>query len=332
MPGVEACGRCGSPLRLATAVIDVHPPRAKQWQKRLRRLFPIGRTVSEARAVLNGARERTRDFVEGRDLPVPPSDILLRMPFAGWPHFHMGDKALGWAVLGLYLGTLLPGLVLIGSFIGSVLLGLAFSVHTSSSLSILFRYGGSALGRLRAGLFVLATLALGVYLPIGWAVSRVALPIAVNEGADPIAPGDVFLINRSAYYFSAPQPGDVVLYNSGGMRAAMPTGHGQIYVPAGERIDRVLAGPGSDVRWEYGKLFVNGVESSFRPLNPRAAPAVVVVQVPAGHYFILSTTLPYLDRRLPEDYWTTLGVVSARDIEGKVYLRTQPFSRWGRLH
>src|SRR5919204_650375 len=37
MPGVEVCGRCGSSLRLATAVVDVHPPRARAWQKRVRR-------------------------------------------------------------------------------------------------------------------------------------------------------------------------------------------------------------------------------------------------------------------------------------------------------
>jgi signal peptidase I len=335
MPGVDACGRCGSPLRLATAVIDVHPPRAKPWRKRLRRILPVRRTLSEAKEAFRDANERTSAFFETRDLPIPPGELLVRMPFVSWPYFYQGEKALAWTVLVLYLGLMLSGFALAGTFLGSILLGLGFSVHASSTLSILFRYGGSTFGRLRAAFFVLAVLGLLIYLPVFWAITRVAVPITVNEGSAPIEPGDVYLVNRSAYAFSPPGPGDVVLYHSANaIDYPMPGGgHGMIRIPAGVRIDRVLAGPGSDVRWENGQLFVNGVESPFRPLNPAVVRWTIAVHVPQDHYFIVPTTLPHaVDARVPGEFWTTGTLVAAGNIEGKVFLRTQPFLRFGTFH
>jgi hypothetical protein len=157
------------------------------------------------------------------------------------------------------------------------------------------------------------------------------MPITVNAGSAPIAADDVYLVNRSAYLFSPPKPGDIVLH-WGDTTRLQATGHTQFNITGGDRIDRILAGPGSEARWEDGRLFVDGVESPLRPLNPSAAPVSVTVNVPQGYYFILTTTLPLVDGRVPPEFWKTMSLVPVRNIRGTVYLRTQPFSRFGTIH
>jgi hypothetical protein len=332
IPGVQACGRCGSPLGLATAVLDVHPPRAGRWRKQVRRLLPWGRAAAGAREALRGVGRHAGEFTDFHGLPVPPAGVLLRLPVPGWAHFHLGERSRGWAVVGLYLALLVPALVLMGTVPGSLLLGLAFSVHASSTLSILFRYGAEAVGRALTGVVVLACLALGVYVPVGWLVGQVARPVTIQEAGPPLAPDDVLLVNRSAYLFSAPRPGDVVLYQSGGFQiAGGERGPYPVQVAGGERIDRILAGPGAEVRWEGGRLFVDGAESPLRPLNPSAAPGVFSAHVPPGSYLIIPTTLPRTNANAPPDVWTRICVVPAQNIEGAVLLRTHPFARFGRL-
>jgi hypothetical protein len=328
MPGVDACGRCGSPLRLATAVIDVQPPRATRWQKRWRRLFPVRRTATRAREALREVNQRTGSFIAAHDLPVPPGDVLLRMPVPGWAHYHIGERVTGRVYAGVYLTLLLLGLVLAGTFVGSVLLGLAFSVHASSILSILFRYGVEGWGRLRAGFYVLVLLNL-VYLPLGWAFYQVAQPVTLGDVGAPLFENDVLWLNRSAYLFSPPRAGDVVLYNADSLRTA--NRYPAMYIAGGPRIDRILAGPGDEVAWDGTRLIVNGVESPLKPLNPALAMGTVKLRVDPGHYFIIPTTFPSVNPRTP-DFWKSQCLVSAARIDGKLYLRTQPFSRFGRIH
>jgi hypothetical protein len=123
-----------------------------------------------------------------------------------------------------------------------------------------------------------------------------------------------------------------VLYRSGAV--LFPAGTLAAYaaqVPAGDRIDRILAGPNSRVRWEDGRLYVDDVESPLRPLNPAAAPGRLAVQVPPGHFLIIPTTLPRVNPQAPADLWTHMCLVPAREIRGTVYLRTHPLSRFGRI-
>ena len=55
MPGLESCGRCGTSLRLSTAVIDVSPPRASNTAKRVRKVVPR-RFFYQARDIAGEAR------------------------------------------------------------------------------------------------------------------------------------------------------------------------------------------------------------------------------------------------------------------------------------
>src|SRR5437016_6009286 len=94
MPGSDACGRCGTSMRLATAILDVQPPRAGRFRKKIRRILPV-------RKVYYGVRDRAENVpvprlprVSDLDLPrwnvrqeLPPWSIAWRMVAPGWSHF-----------------------------------------------------------------------------------------------------------------------------------------------------------------------------------------------------------------------------------------------------
>src|SRR4051812_12976476 len=61
MPGSDACGRCGSSLRLATMVMDVQPPRAGKITKKLRRVLPVSKAKYAMRDRCAAAVERAPD-------------------------------------------------------------------------------------------------------------------------------------------------------------------------------------------------------------------------------------------------------------------------------
>src|SRR5258708_22213495 len=90
MPGVNACGRCGASLRLATAVIDVHPPRAGRWSKRIDRILPRGLPYRVRDAV--NAMLFHSEVTAGA---LPEWSLLLRMVVVGWPPIYMGGQPAG---------------------------------------------------------------------------------------------------------------------------------------------------------------------------------------------------------------------------------------------
>jgi hypothetical protein len=160
MPGIEVCGCCGSPLGLQTLAIDVHPPRAgartKQWR---RRWSPFRSLYYKAR---EAGRKRWLENVEAAVLHGIPLGILIRMVIPGWAHIHLGRRRRGLLFLLPWLGLLALSLFFIyvtlntapisrygggvtlrtfgnmreGLSLGGLFLGLAFSVHFASCLSL----------------------------------------------------------------------------------------------------------------------------------------------------------------------------------------------------
>jgi hypothetical protein len=330
MPGVSACGRCGSPLGLQTLAVDMQPPRAGAWSKRLRRWTPF-------RSVYYGARDAGRatartawfqDVLQGTALGTPMG-VLGRLIFPGWAHLYLGQQALGRMFLGSWLVLLLLVFLLYGSTPGSIFLGLVFSVHIASCASVL------RLGSIRAWAFwccvVLASalLLVGVYLPVGWLVSRVVTPVQVQIDTAPFEAGDVVLCSPLLQRFRVPRTGDVVLYNHRtGIRLPLPPPqHGYLVVPPGQRIDRILAEAGDRVYWKDGRLTVNDQPSPLQPLNPEARPPNLTLTVPAGRYLIMPTVGLTRPDGLPEQQWRDLCLVPAGDIEGRVLLRSHPLTR-----
>jgi signal peptidase I len=313
--------------------IDVHPPRASRWTKRWRRWMPtFGPVLYDLR---DTGRRVTREGwtrIAGQlEAPSAPPWVLARMVVPGWAHFHLGQTMAGWRYLGGFLILLFLSLLFLGTVLGSIFLGLAYAVHVTACLSILL-WGGLELANMRRGAVMVFLGLLALYIPAGWLVSRFASPVAINILSPPFEPGDVVLYNQSAFWFREPRPGQVVLYQQAQFTHMM-TGpqHGQVWVQGGDRIDRILAGPGDKVLFEKGEIQVNGQPCLWQPLNPKRWNYRVQFQVPAGCYWILPTTGVPLPANIPEDLWPTLvrelTLVPTERIHGTVYLRHQPLSR-----
>src|SRR3954452_19475404 len=90
IPGSEACGRCGSSLRVGTLVMDVNPPRAPRWRKSVRQNLPTGLKLAKgakhvAEATGEGAVRVSQQgaALTGRvvsELAEPPTQSLDQLP------------------------------------------------------------------------------------------------------------------------------------------------------------------------------------------------------------------------------------------------------------
>jgi hypothetical protein len=280
-------------LRLATAVIDVHPPRAQPWVKRLRRVLPMRRRLGP-RPAAPAATSHVALVIRRLRLPVIDWQILVRCVVPGWAHFYTGLAQRGRIFLCTYLASLGLGLLFLGTTLGSIFLGLMFAAHASSVLDILLHCPGGHPSRVATTFLVMAVLVGVLYLPTGW-----LLP---------------------------PQVGHVVLYESPAVSLQ------GLYIMPGEAIDRILARPGDRFRWDGGKAYVNDALSPWQPLNPADVPAGLKIIVPPGTYLILpSTRHVAVPRNLvyqTTPTWERLALVPAGRIEGKVVMRLHPLTRF----
>jgi hypothetical protein len=207
MPGVSRCGRCGARLELAAVAIDVHPPRARPAVKRLRRWFPW---YSVAARLRDGVEQIARVTLRELNLPHLLPSLFVRMVVPGWPQIFMGHRARGRMLLATYLGLMAVGILFVGTVAGSIALGLAFSVHASSVIDILWAATTDWRTRVTYSAVCITVLGVVVYLPVAWAVTRLVVPRQMVRDAPPFAAGDAVLYNPSAYRWSEPAPGDVV--------------------------------------------------------------------------------------------------------------------------
>jgi hypothetical protein len=325
MPGTEVCGRCGTSLGIATAVIDVHPPRAKPLTKRLRRRLPVRRAMYGVRGALG--ETATAAAARRVSAALPPGPVLARMPLPGWAHFYTGRRARGHAFVWCFLACLLPGLLLWGSGWGSVFVGLAFSVHSSAALDVINlafpRFGFREV--MSRSVAVTLVLGVAVYWPAGRLLTRVADPRVMATQTTRFARDDVVLVN----HWAAPSPGSVVLYDIPPRTIREHDGHRAVNtVYQGERVERILAGPGDHVLVQGGLLWINGGPAPHLPLNTRRLPARLAQTVPPDHYFILPSTTEVLPNPADAAAWEGLSMVPAESVRGIAYARSQPLSRF----
>lgn len=332
MPGLSACGRCGTSLDLAAAAIDVHPPRASRAAKRVRRVVP-GRLFYQTRdAVLEARRAVAGSIVEESRIPLPEPGVLSRLIVPGWAHLRAGLRLRGWSFLGIYLPLLFLAATRWGTFLGSVAAGLAFSVHAASVMDLLIRQGTVRFPRMMAmASMVSLTLLVLIYAPAGWLMMRVAAPVEYAFDAPPFKRFDVVLINRWAFAISPPRRGDVVQFRPANLvrrGPAVQAMHMTLIYEETELIDRIVGLPGDRVVWDSGTLSVNGTPASWSPLLPERLPSHLDLNVPEGRYLILPTASASAERAggSPE-FWRFAGLIAEEDILGGAYLRVAPVTR-----
>jgi signal peptidase I len=325
MPGSDVCGRCATSLGLATAVLDVHPPRAGALTKRARRLLPVRKAYFRTRDALHTAEIAARARqVTG---PLPAFPVLARLIVPGWPHFYLKQYWRGAAFLLAYVACIVPALLLFGSMWGSIWLGLAFSVHSSAGLNIITQTFAEADVRGRIGRSIVVSLVLWmlVYWPAVWMLGRVADPHTVQTALGQFQSGDIIWVNHR----KTPARGDVVLYDTGTDLNNVPReGHRPVIVYTGENIDRILAVPGDVVECRAGQLFVNGAPSAWLPLYPRKLPDSLNWSVPVGQYLIVPSGVRGMGSLEDPMIWQTTGSVPRENIAGRAWLQSLPLSRF----
>lgn len=314
MPGSTDCGRCGSTLQANALTIDVHPPRAAASSKFWRRFFP-GRVAYRLRDEVRHVRREVGRSVDRVGFTRPTAGAVWRMIIPGWALLHVGERRTGLAFLYGWALLILLTFLFYGSVFGNLCLGLAFGAHVGSCLAVFRRGGHSELSARIAMTLMSAAAILALYVPIGMAITRVARPLWFNYNAGPFQPGDVLILNTLAYTGSLPQSGELVFYRLTGV----------------EMVDRVLGVPGDVVKWDRRTLTVNGIASEHRPLNPDRVPDGIEWTVPPGFVLVLPTLNVQANYEMARELWRGMGLVRVEDIEGKIYFRTQPFSRWGRI-
>lgn len=330
MPGITSCGRCGTSLDLSTAAIDVQPPRASRTARRVRRYVPR-RAIYAARDTAAEARRMVLREAAESLVPLPDPPILARLIVPGWAHIHEDDDLRGRLFLAAYLFMLALGFVTWGSDLSAIAMGLAFSVHASSILDILIRRSTYRYPRIMlTAMLVSCLLAVGVYLPAGWALDRVAHPFHFAEPAEPFDRYDVVLGNTWAFALRDPRPGDVVAFQPQGL-SRVPTGnqlmHIRFTVEQNILIDRVLGAPGDRVVWKDGRLTINDTPTPWTPLVSSKLPPSLSFTVPDDRFLILPTVSRATPAGAPQPYWDMAGLVPRSSIEAGVYLRISPINR-----
>lgn len=326
MPGSELCARCATSLGLATAVIDVHPPRAGSRARLVRRLSSLRKTWFPIRDALHAPA--VREWARSPELSLNPAYLLV----PGWAHFLIGQKWKGHLFLWGYLACVLLWISMYGTGWGSMWLGMAFSVHSSAAFDIVNQDYPQAPTATRMRYSITVSLLLGavLYLPCLLVLGEFAQPHRVHTGMATLQFGDVIVVNR----WPTPKRGDVVLYSTDSGYNVPYTGpwgeRARIY--AGENIDRVLATPGDKVQCASGQLIVNGAPSPWLPLNPRPLPDSFTWTVPTGHYLILPSGVPGTPNLKDANVWQGMGCVDRQQITGRAYLRSYPLSRFQVIH
>jgi signal peptidase I len=307
-------------MGIATAVMDVHPPRAGAFRKRLRRILPVRRALYRTVDALGGdaPSSRVRYIAEH----FPPFPIFIRLIFPGWSHFYLKQPVRGALFAIGFVVCLIPSLWTFGTWQSSIWFGLAFSVHSSAALDIVTQTFADAGMRDRMARSIGVSVVLGVclYLPVVLLVRAVADPRTIRANNGALQYGDVILVNRWAKL----HPGDIVVYTMQYEHAARRTGyHDTILQIHGENVDRILAVGGDKVQCIKGVLYINGSVATNLPLNMHKFPDELDWTVPADHYFILPSG-PARINMDNSDLWQTAANVNRADIAGRAYIQIAP--------
>ncbi len=334
MPSLQRCVRCGAFLGEALAGLDIAPPRAGRLRKRIREWFPLRKLYYGVREGLPSfdARSALQHLVPNFDISEITPGLALRMAVPGWAHAYLGHTHRGMLFAAMYFPFLLLGLLFLGTFAGAIMLGAAVAVHAASVIDLVM----ADMTELNARFFVTPAVVLctvaAMYGVIGMMGGRYLAPRRLMEAALPFSAGDVVFVNPRAFASEPPRPGDVVLYNVPNAnrthQVRVDRGPPAVYRIVGERIDRVIAEPGSNVRWSRNTLRIDGRLSRLRPLNPDKLPEELSFTVPAGHYAILLTTDVVLSAQLPSAIWGNVCIVPAENIVGRAVFRSYPWTRW----
>jgi len=327
MPGSAACVRCGSAVAFSAVSVAVQPPRAAPWRKRSRRWLPWRRPWY---AVRDGAIEIENWLGRQTNEPLLVSfwtpALAMRSFFPGWVHWRLGHRGRGAVFALLFWPMTIIGLLTLGSPVGGFLIGLALWAQWGSLIDLWTQPDDRWRDRLVYVPIKTLLLLAAVYVPLAWAASRIAVVRRLEVAAANNQAGDVLLFRTGWRPWTNVAPGDLVLYSFD--RQLVELGSHRYLNLYGERLDRVIAGPGSSVEWNAGRLRVDGRDVAWLPLDRWRLPKVLMVRVPVDHYCIFPTNNVGIEATSAPELWQELSLVPFSNIRGRLVVRTYPLSRW----
>ena len=130
--------------------------------------------------------------------------------------------------------------------------------------------------------------------------------------------GDRFFMNRVVYKLSSPKRGDIIVFRTNASD------------DAALHIRRVIGLPGETVQIRDGQIYIDGElydESRDFPEITNPGLAENGVSLKSGEYFVLGD-----NRNNSEDSrYVDIGVIESSRIEGKLWMVTAPFEKFGLL-
>ncbi len=245
---------------------------------------------------------------------------LLIIP--GAVQYRHGEQRRGLVLMAVYMLIFAFLLVYAGRPLGGMAQGLLFAWHLLATVDAMQHDFDGLAARVFWTVAIGFSLGVLVYWPATRMITRVALPIAINQSTMDFHTGDVLWVNQIA----TPGVGDYVLYETNGMRVGGTGGYGNpIYAIQGQRLGRVVAIEGQTVAWADGHLTVDGAASVHQPHHGIPIPPT---RLAAGTVFVLPDNLGVPTGLLDAEQFVALSSVSRSRVQGKVYMRTHPFSRF----
>ena len=160
---------------------------------------------------------------------------------------------------------------------------------------------------------IIAVLVLGVYLAVGFGKTTV-----MQEGSmDPtLNAGDTLLINRTAYRFSSPKRGDIIVFKLSDDQKAST------------HIKRIVGLPGETIQIKEGQILIDGEiyqEKQVFPMIQNAGMADRKITLKKDEYFVLGD-----NRNNSEDSrFVDMGNIKEKNIIGKLWFVISPKDRFG---
>lgn len=325
MPGSSHCARCAASLALASADIDINPPRASAIERRLpvRSLAWARRGLESGRGLLGSVFGVSRPETSFRG---SVSEYLLFI-IPGLHQLLHGEPSRGKLFFGGFAIIAALTIILAGTGPGSMLLGILFAWHVVATVDVIARDFVTPSDRIRLTVVVAIGLAVALYLPAGWLVQRVGTPISIALPTRYFNPGDVVWYSQSADLAA----GDLVLYEVSVTRASLRNVnlYNTVYQIQGDRINRLVAVAGQTVRVDRsGTLWVDGQPSPWQPSPECVLPMEKDILVRPEHVFILpENLLPGRALQLNPETALRMAMVHRNQVRGPLLGRTFPPSR-----
>jgi signal peptidase I len=243
-----------------------------------------------------------------------------------------GMRFLGWLTLSAWCTALFLSLAFVGTGFATLLGFACVSVHCFSiSLILTPHLQGTALTfRLFAGIAIYLLVLLGIYWPALTGVRQVArvLPVTGLRHQGAIANGDVLLYTGAWTRPAAWKRGDLVV------ATVAPINLGHAYIQSGINVDRIVATEGDSVKLNDGVLSINGEPQSpeFLPLGPIDGLPALDFDLPENTCLVLPTTFTWGNPGSADSFRrmvSSIAVIPADAIEGRVLLRIRPWTRIG---